>query len=96
LAEGVMTSDNIMKGISIDHWLVLFGHKGLVNERTGYSIMNKDKKTNLLLDMKPEGSYLIDIIKGGSESNKEKVVASKQGTLFFATTGPCRVEITPF
>jgi hypothetical protein len=96
LSEGVLTSDNMMKGVSVDNWIVLFGHKGLVNQKTGYLIKNRDKTANLLLDMVPEKAYRIGVIAGTSELNRQKIVASKEGTLFFTTPGPCRVEITPF
>jgi len=91
-----VTSDNMMKGISVDNWIVLFGHKDTVSQETKYSIKNKDKTTNLLLDMKPEKPYMINIVKEGSEFSKQKVVASKGGTLFFTTSGSCRIEISPF
>jgi hypothetical protein len=28
VAEGIVSSDNVMQGLSIDEWMVLFGHKG--------------------------------------------------------------------
>ncbi len=96
LAEGVVTSDNRMKGISVDNWMVLFGYKGYINQETQYVIKNKDMTTNLLLDMKPEKPYTLNIIKEGSNFSKQRVVASKEGTLFFTAPGPCRIEIAPF
>jgi hypothetical protein len=95
LAEGVVTSDNIMKGISIDNWMVFFGHNGYVNQETEYLVQNKDKTANLLVDMKPEKAYTIKIIKSSSESSQQKLFASQEGTLFFTTHGPCRVQIEP-
>ena len=95
LAEGVVTSDNIMKGISIDNWMVFFGHKGYINQKTEYLVQNKDETANLLLDLKAEKAYMLNIIKEGSEFSKQKVVASKGGTLFFTTIGPCRVKLEP-
>jgi hypothetical protein len=95
LAEGVMTSDNIMKGLSVDNWIVLFGNKGAADRDVKYDVKNKSNTKNLLLDMKPEKPYMVNIIKGASESYKQKVVASKEGTLFFTAAGPCRVEIAP-
>jgi len=90
-----VTSDNLMKGVSVDNWLVLFGHKGTINEKVQYVIQSKHKTANLLLDMKPEKTYMLNIINQGSEFSKQKVVASKEGTLFFTTPGPCRIEIVP-
>jgi hypothetical protein len=95
LAEGVVTSDNIMKGVSVDNWVVLFGHKDTVSKETKYSIKNKGNTANLLLDMKPEKPYVLNVIKEGSETRKEKVAASKEGTLFFTAPGPCRIDIAP-
>jgi len=95
LAEGFVTSNNLMKGVSVDNWLVLFGHKGTINEKVQYVIQSKHKTANLLLDMKPEKTYMLNIINQGSEFSKQKVVASKEGTLFFTTPGPCRIEIVP-
>jgi hypothetical protein len=95
LSEGVMSSDNMMKGVSVDNWVVLFGHKDTVSQKTSYLIKNKEKTANLLLDMKPEKPYMLNIIKGGSEFSKQKIAASREGTLFFTAPGPCRVEIAP-
>ncbi|MBM4137382.1 MAG: hypothetical protein FJ241_11200 [Nitrospira sp.] len=95
IAEGMITTDNIMKGLSIDNWVVLFRDRGTVDKKVEYSVKNKAKTTNLLLDVKPEKSYLITVIKGSRESNKQKLTASKEGTLSFTTSGPCHVEITP-
>lgn len=95
LAEGFVTSDSLMKGVNVDNWVVLFGHKGTINEKVQYVIRNKHKTANLLLDMKPEKTYTLNIINQGSEFSKEKVLTSKEGTLFFTAPGPCRVEITP-
>jgi hypothetical protein len=94
LPEGIVTSNNIMKGLSIDNWIVLFGNKKTIDGEIKYNI--KDNNTvNLLLDMKPEKPYMLNIIKEGSEFSKQKVVASKEGTLFFTAPGSCRVEIAP-
>ena len=94
LVEGFMTSDNLMKGISIENWIIFFGNKGTINQTTEYAIRNKGETTNLLLDMKPEKSYIINI-QSSSGSNKQKMIASKEGTLFFIAPGPCRIEVTP-
>ena len=92
VAEGITTTNNNMKGINIDNWIVLFGYKGKVEQSTQYSIKSKGKISNLLLDMKPGSPYLINI-KGSSKTDKQKIIASKEGTLFFTTAGKCRVEI---
>jgi len=94
VAEGVLTSDNIMKGINIENWMVFFGNKGIINQKTEYVIRNKGETINLLLDMKPEKPYMINI-QGSSGSKKQKIIASKEGTIFFTSSGLCRVEITP-
>ena len=94
LAEGVVTSDNMMKGVSVDNWMVFFGNKGIINQKTEYVIRNKGETINLLLDMKPEKPYMINI-QGSSGSKKQKIIASKEGTIFFTSSGLCRVEITP-
>ena len=94
-AKGIITLRKIMKGIRIDNWLVLFGYKGRVDEKVEYLIKNERKTANLLLDMVPEKPYMINIIGGSFESRKQRIVASKEGTLFFTTPGKCRVEITP-
>ena len=93
-AEGVTTLNNHMKGIIIDNWIVLFGHKGTICQKVEYLVNNKGKTANLLLDMKSKTPYMINIIKGTSESNKQRITASREGTLFFETTEPCRLEIT--
>lgn len=95
VAKGITTSDNVMKGVNIDSWVVLFGYKGVIERKIKYMVENKYKTTNLLLDMRPDKPYMIHIIKGTSEISKQKLFSSKEGTLFFATTGPCRVEIEP-
>ena len=84
-----------MKGINIDNWIVLFGHKGAIDQKVEYLIENKDKTTNLLLDMKAERPYMINIIGKSSQSRRQKIVASKEGTIFFDTIGPCLVEVSP-
>jgi hypothetical protein len=85
-----------MKGISIDNWMVFFGNKETIDREIQYDIKNINNGTlNLLLNMKPEKPYMLNIIKGGSKFSKERVVASKEGTLFFTAPGSCRVEITP-
>jgi hypothetical protein len=95
-SEGVVTSDNIMKGISIDNWMVFFGNKETIDREIQYDIKNINNGTlNLLLNMKPEKPYRLNIMKGGSKFSKERVVASKEGTLFFTAPGSCRIEITP-
>ena len=94
-AEGITTTNNNMKGIKIDNWIVLFGYKGSVEQKVEYPVKNEDKTANLLLDMKAGRSYLINIISDVSKSDKQKIVASKEGTIFFNTPGKCRVEITP-
>jgi hypothetical protein len=95
LAEGIVTPDNMVKGVSVDNWIVLFGNKGIIDHDVKYDVKNKSNTTNLLLDMKPEKPYMINIIKGISESHKQKIVASKEGTIFFTAPGPCRIEIAP-
>ena len=95
LAEGVVTSDSIMKGLSVDNWIVLFGNKGTIDHDIKYDIKNKNNTMNLLLDMKPEKPYMVNITKGASESHKQKVVAPKEGTLFFTAPGSCHIEIAP-
>lgn len=95
VSEGIIASGSIMKGIMIDNWIVLFGHKGTIDQKVEYLVNSKDKTANLLLDMKPGKPYLINIISEVSKSNKQKMVASKEGTLFFEVEGTCRVEITP-
>lgn len=94
-SQGITTSNNVMKGISIDNWLVLFGNKGTIDQKIEYIVKNKDKTTNLLLDMNPGKAYLINIIKGSSESSQQKLVSSKEGTLLFTTIGSCRIIIEP-
>jgi hypothetical protein len=83
-----------MQGLSIDNWLVLFGYKGSTSQRITYLVKKNARTFHLLLDMMPEKTYGITI-EGSSESTKQSIAASKEGTLFFATPGPCRVEITP-
>jgi len=83
------------KGVSIDNWIVLFGNKGTIDSDVKYDVKNKSNTTNLLLDMKPEKAYMLNIIKGGSEFSKQRVVVSKEGTLFFTAPGSSRIEITP-
>ena len=95
VAEGMMTTNNEMKGISVDNWIVLFGNKGTIDRDIKYDVKNRDNTMNLLLDMKPEKPYMVNIIKGISESHKQKVVASKEGTLSFTTPESCRIEIAP-
>jgi hypothetical protein len=85
----------MMKGLSIDNWIVLFGNRGTIEHDVKYDCKNKSNTTNLLLDMKPEKPYMVNTIKGASESHKQKVVSSKEGTLFFIAPGPCRIEIAP-
>ena len=95
LAKGVVTSDNIMKGLSVDNWIVLFRNKGTIDHDIKYDIKNRDNTMNLLLDMKPEKPYMVNIIKGASESHKQRIVSSKEGTLFFTANDPCRIKIEP-
>jgi hypothetical protein len=94
-SEGVISSDNVMRGVSIDNWLVFFGHRHTVEKETEYPVKNTMETVNLLLDMKPEKNYLISISKRSSESKKLRLTASKEGTLFFTATGPCLVKVAP-
>jgi hypothetical protein len=94
VAEGIVSSDHVMQGVTIDEWVVLFGYKGTVHQRIEYLVKRSGRTLNLLLDMVSEKPYVINI-KGNSESTKQNIVASKEGTLFFTTPGLCRVEITP-
>jgi len=94
VAEGIVSSDHVMQGVSIDEWIVLFGYKGVAHQRIEYLVKRKGRTSNLLLDMVPEKPYVINIERG-SESTKQNIVASKEGTLFFTTPGLCRVEISP-
>lgn len=95
VAEGIVTSDQVMQGLSIDDWIVLFGYEGAALQRRVQYLVKKNGRTfNLLLDMMPEKTYGITI-EGSSESRKQDIAASKEGTLFFTTPGVCHVEITP-
>jgi hypothetical protein len=92
----MMTVNSEMKGISIDNWIVFFVNKGTISQNIKYAVKNKENTANLLLGMMPGSPYMVNMIKGVSESHKEKVVASKEGTLFFTVRGSCHIEIAPF
>jgi hypothetical protein len=94
-AEGFTTKDLVMKGVCIDDWLVLFGQKDIFNQKIIYSIKNKGQTANLLLGMTREKPYTLIISENGSESKGQRVVTSKEGTLFFKANGPCHIEIVP-
>ena len=94
VAEGIVSSDKVMQGLSIDEWIVLFGHKGTAPQKIAYLVKKSGRTLNLLLDMVPEKTYVINIERS-SESTKQNIAASKEGTLFFTTPGVCRVEIAP-
>jgi hypothetical protein len=96
MAEGFITQDLVMKGVWIGDWVVLFGHKDIANQKIKYTIKNKGQTANLLLGMAVEKPYRLNIIKDGSESKRQTVITSKEGTLFFMANGPCVIEMFPF
>lgn len=95
VAEGILTSDNRMKGLNIDKWTILFGSNGTLDQKTEYIIKKKGEMSNFLFDVKRGEPYTINI-QSSSGSNKQKIIASNEGTLSFVALGPCRIEITPF
>jgi O-antigen ligase len=93
--QGITTSNKVMKGVSIENWVLFFGYKGMIDQKIEYVIENKNNMTNLLLDMKPQKTYTIKTMGESSVSSQHKVVASQEGTLFFTVAGPCKIEIDP-
>lgn len=94
-AEGITTSESLMKGIAVDDWVVLFGDRSQANKPTSYSVKNTGTNVNLLLGLEAGSFYTVTIIKSGADQDVRRLAASTEGTILFHAVGPCRIELNP-
>jgi heparin/heparan-sulfate lyase len=89
-AEMVTAEDEKMVGLAVGGWLALFGKKGEVVGDVSYQAP-KGATEHLIVDLKRGAKYTVSGVAGGAE----KMAASDEGTLRFATQGRAVVKLTP-
>ncbi|SDT97143.1 hypothetical protein [Desulfobacula phenolica] len=91
----LVTDDNTMKGLFVDHWVLLFSNiTEFVYRKITYPIQSNKQMSHLLTGMKPDKEFIVTIFMPDSRENKT-IRSSGSGTLLFYTSKARKIEILP-
>ena len=89
----IIVDDEKVIGMRVKNWVVLFSKTGSHVKQAKLEIKETGLHKNLLVDLEKEKQYKIKFYSNSGETKQILRKSSREGTIYFETTHPCKVVI---